>query len=377
MNTDNSVPTFFIVAGEASGDLHGGNLMEAIKKKHPGARFVGHGGDSMCSAGLEPMYHTDDLAIMGFSEVIKHLPYMLNVMGESLGALRSLKPDRIILIDYPGFNLRLAKNSHGLHIPITYFILPQLWAWKENRIKYFHQFIDQALSIFPFEPDWFESRGVETEYVGHPFSELEGSKTSKDHFYQKHNIKETDRILLLLPGSRQQEINRHLSIYIEAARLAQESNQNIKILIGKASGVSIENYGNDILIEKDDIRSAISHSNVAITTSGTASLECAVLDTPEAVCYKLSGMSGFLAKRLNKSPFVSMANLISGREVVPELLQNKVTPQNILNAIDPLLKNTNERREMLEGFSEIRRALGLPGVYERAADTILKRTIHG
>ena len=377
MKTDNRVPTFFIVAGEASGDLHGGNLMGAIKKKHPEARFVGHGGDNMCAAGLEAMHHTDDLAIMGFSEIIKHMPYMLNVMGESLGLLRSLKPDRIILIDYPGFNLRLAKNSHGLHIPITYFILPQLWAWKENRIKYFHQFIDQSLSIFPFEPEWFKSRGVETEYVGHPFSEIEGPKTTKEHFYRKHNIDETDRILLLLPGSRQQEIDRHLSLYIEAARAAQQSNQNIKILIGKAPGVSIKNYGSDILLETDDIRSAISHSAAAITTSGTASLECAVLDTPEVVCYKLSGMSGFLAKRLNKSPYVGMANLILGRGVVPELLQNNVTSKNILKAIDPLLKHTNERRKMLDGFNEVRRALGLPGVYERAADAIIKRTIHG
>ena len=201
--------------------------------------------------------------------------------------------------------------------------------------------------------------------------------TTKEHFYRKHNIDEKSRILLLLPGSRQQEINHHLSIYIEAARAVQKSNQNVKILIGKASGVSIKNYGSDILIETDDIRSAISHSAVAITTSGTASLECAVLDTPEVVCYKLSYVSGFLAKRLNKSPFVSMANLILGREVVPELLQNNVTSKNILKAIDPLLKHTNKRRKMLDAFNEVRRGLGLPGVYERAANAIMKRTIHG
>ncbi len=377
MKTDSGAPKFFVVAGEASGDLHGGKLIEAIKKKSPDAQFVGHGGDNMRAAGLELIHHTDDLAIMGFSEVVKHLPFMLNVMGESLGALRSLRPDRIILIDYPGFNLRLAKNSHGLNIPITYFILPQLWAWKENRIKYFHQFIDQSLSIFPFEPDWFESRGVKTEYVGHPFSEIEGPDTPKDLFHQKHNITETDRILLLLPGSRQQEIDRHLSIYIGAARLAQQRDQNIKILIGKAPGVSIKDYGNDILIETDDIRAAIHYSTAAITTSGTASLECAVLDTPEAVCYKLSGISGFLVKRLNKSPYISMANLISGRKIVPELIQKEAAPQKIFKAIEPLLKNTNERREMLDGFNGVRRALGLPGVYERAAEIILKRTIHG
>ena len=377
MKTDSNRPTFFIVAGEVSGDLHGGKLIEAIKKKTPAARFVGHGGNKMQSAGLELIHHTDEMAVLGFSEIVKHLPFMLNVMGESLGELRTLRPDRIILIDYPGFNLRLAKNSHGLNIPITYFILPQLWAWKENRIKYFHQFIDQSLSIFPFEPDWFQSRGVKTEYVGHPFSEIIGPGTPRDHFYKKHNIETADRILLLLPGSRQQEIDRHLEVYMDAARKVQKSEQNIKILIGKAPGVSMPDFGGDVLVESDDIRSAINYSTAAITTSGTASLECAVLDTPEVVCYKLSRMSGFLAKRLNKAQYVSMANLISDREIVPELLQKEVIPQNIVKEIKPLINSTKDRREMLDGFSAVRRTLGLPGVYDRAAGAILKRTIHG
>ena len=377
MKTDNNTPTFFIVAGEVSGDFHGGKLIEAIKKINPETRLVGHGGNKMQSAGLELIHHTDEMAIMGFSEVVKRLPFLLNVMGESLGELRRLRPDRIILIDYPGFNLRLAKNSHKLNIPITYFILPQLWAWKENRIKYFHQFIDQSLSIFPFEPDWFQSRGVKTEYVGHPFSEITGSETPRDIFYKKHNIKTADRILLLLPGSRQQEIDYHLEVYIDAAREVQKSEQDIKILIGKAPGVSMPDFGGDILVESDDIRSAINYSTAAVTTSGTASLECAVLDTPEVVCYKLSRVSGFLAKRLSKTQYVSMANLISGREIVPELLQNEVKPQNIAKEIKPLINSTNDRRAMLDGFSEVRRTLGLPGVYDRAAGAILKRTTYG
>ena len=152
--------TYFIVAGEVSGDLHGAKLMSAIKNRDPDCYFVGHGGDRMVNAGLDIMYHTDQLGVVGFSEVVKHLPLMLNVMGESLGKLKELNPSRIILIDYPGFNLRLAKNCHRLNIPITYFILPQLWAWKENRIKPFKEYIDQSLSIFPFEQDWFNNRGV-------------------------------------------------------------------------------------------------------------------------------------------------------------------------------------------------------------------------
>ena len=171
--------TFFIVAGEASGDMHGGKLIDEIKKRHPNSRFIGHGGDRMVESGLEIMEHVDKLAVLGFSEVIKHLPFLINVMGESLGKLREVRPDRIILIDYPGFNLRLAKNCNGLRIPITYFILPQLWAWKQKRISFFHQYIDQALSIFPFEEDWFEKRGVPTNYVGHPFTEIGEIRTPR------------------------------------------------------------------------------------------------------------------------------------------------------------------------------------------------------
>ena len=162
---------FFIVAGEQSGDLHGSNLINSIKKLHPDASFIGHGGDRMISSGLEVMHHVNDLAIMGFTEVIKHLPFMINVMGESLEKIKLIRPNRIILIDYPGFNLRLAKNTRPHGIPISYFIMPQLWAWKENRKKYFHKYIDQSLSIFPFEQEWFEKRDIPTNYVGHPFSE--------------------------------------------------------------------------------------------------------------------------------------------------------------------------------------------------------------
>ncbi|MBN4080733.1 lipid-A-disaccharide synthase [Caldithrix abyssi] len=377
MGASYSQTTFFIVAGEASGDLHGAKLMQAIKKREPSSRFVGHGGDRMTKAGLERMVHTDQLAIMGFSEVIKHLPFMLNVMGESLGKLRELRPDRIILIDYPGFNLRLAKHCHGLNIPITYFILPQLWAWKENRIKSFQNYIDQSLCIFPFEEDWFEARGVSTNFVGHPFSEIEKPETDKTQFFAKHNLDESDKILTLLPGSRQQEVDRHWPIYCETVELLHRERPKLKVVVGKASGVVIPNSIKGLSFEENDIRAAIAYGTAALTASGTATLECAVLDTPEVVCYKLSTLSGLIARKLNKSPFAAMVNLLAGREVVPEFLQNDVTGENLADALKPLLGHSNKRRTMLESFDEVRRSLGLPGVYDRAADFILKRTIHG
>jgi lipid-A-disaccharide synthase len=297
-------------------------------------------------------------------------------MGESLGKLREVRPDRIILIDYPGFNLRLAKNCDGLKIPITYFILPQLWAWKENRIKSFHRYVDQALSIFPFEKDWFEKRGVPTNYVGHPFTEINDIKMSREQFLSRHKIRKDQIVLTLLPGSRQQEIDRLLPIYISAAKELQRQQKKLKIVIAKAPGITLPIIDEDILVEKDNIRAAISHAKAAITTSGTASLECAVLDTPQIVCYKLSRFSSVLANYLNNAPYISMANLVADKKIIPELIQNDVTKKQIIKAIRPLLQTTLERRKMLEGFSGVRRNLGLPGAYKRAAEAIIKRTAH-
>jgi lipid-A-disaccharide synthase len=375
MNSNKASQTFFIVAGETSGDMHGAGLISEIKRILPESNFIGHGGDKMIKSGLEVMHHIDNLAVMGFSEIVKHIPFLLNVMGDSLGKLREIRPDRIILIDYPGFNLRLAKNCNGLNIPITYFILPQLWAWKEKRIQSFHKYIDQSLSIFPFEQDWFETRGVPTSYIGHPFSDILHVDITKEQFLFKHNILNNEPILTLLPGSRQQEVDKHLPIYLSSARALQQNEHSLKILIAKAPGINMPKLSKDILVEEENIRAAISYAKASITTSGTASLECAVLDTPQIVCYKLSKISGFIANQLNNSPFISMANLVAGKKVVPELIQNDVNKKQIVRAVQPLLSNSNERKKMLEDFNGVRRTLGLPGAYTRAAEAIIKRTI--
>lgn len=365
-------PKFFIVAGEQSGDLHGSKLIQAIKKQEPSAVFIGHGGDRMVSSGLEIMHHVNKLSIMGFTEVIKHLPYMINVMGESLEKIKETKPDRVILVDYPGFNLRLAKNCRPHSVPISYFILPQLWAWKENRIQYFHNYIDQSLSIFPFEQEWFESRNVPTNYVGHPFSEGLEPKLTKDEFYRKHKLENDDILLALIPGSRQQEIDKHLHLYYSAAQKIKAEVQRLKIIVTKASGVSLSIL-DDVLVEDEDIYGAMKYSKAAITTSGTASLECAMLDTPEVVCYKLSTLSYAITSLMNKSPFISMVNLIANREIVPEMVQRKASINNIVENILPLLSDTEKRKTMLSGMSQVRRSIGMPGVYERAAQAILSR----
>ena len=371
----NSEPLkFFLVAGEPSGDLHGGKLIRAMQNIHPNSTFMGHGGNAMKDAGMQILEHTDDLSIMGFVEVIKHLPRMMKIMGKTIDTITRTKPDRVILIDYPGFNLRLGKNIQHLGIPITYFILPQVWAWKEKRVETMKAVLDQALSIFPFEQDWFETRGLPTNYVGHPFAEQEHvDETSKD-FYQRHNLTIEHPVLVLLPGSRQQEVDRHWPIFLKTVERLKQDNPNLQIMVGKAVNVSFTPIPNTFKIE-DNARKAMVAGTAALVSSGTATLECAVEDTPMVVCYKLSGVSWWMANTMASVKYASMVNLIADEIIVPEFLQQDMTASNLVAAVLLLLDHKNNlRKKMLTGFEKVRRTLGMPGVYDRAAESILSKT---
>ena len=371
----NSEPLkFFLVAGEPSGDLHGGKLIRAMQNIHPNSTFMGHGGNAMKDAGMQILEHTDDLAIMGFVEVIKHLPRMMKIMGKTIDTITRTKPDRVILIDYPGFNLRLGKNIQHLGIPITYFILPQVWAWKEKRVETMKAVLDQALSIFPFEQDWFETRGLPTNYVGHPFAEQEHvDETSKD-FYQRHDLTIEHPVLVLLPGSRQQEVDRHWPIFLKTVERLKQDNPNLQVMVGKAANVSFTPNPNTFKIE-DNARKAMVAGTAALVSSGTATLECAVEDTPMVVCYKLSVVSWWMANTMASVKYASMVNLIADEIIVPEFLQQDMTASNLVAAVLPLLDHKNNlRKKMLTGFEKVRRTLGMPGVYDRAAESILSKT---
>lgn len=329
----------------------------------------------MAAEGMKILEHIDNLSIMGFTEVLKHLPYFVKIMGETLGAIRENRPDRIILIDYPGFNLRLAKNIHGFGIPITYFILPQAWAWKESRVKKLKKYVDQALCIFPFEQSWFESRGVPTSFVGHPFAELDTSGDTHIDFCKNHQLNPEHPILTLLPGSRQQEVDKHWPIFVETVDQIQKSIDTLQVVVGKAPGVEISPVTNNIRIEDDHPQEAIRHATAALAASGTATLECAVFDTPAVVGYRLSGISFSYISKVTTIPFASIVNVIADREILPEFLQNNMTPEKLTRALLPLMDQTQQRKTMLLGYEEVRRTLGMPGVYERAAEAILSKSL--
>ncbi|MCJ7802334.1 MAG: lipid-A-disaccharide synthase, partial [Candidatus Marinimicrobia bacterium] len=250
----NPVNTIFIIAGEESGDIHGAKLVHEIRKLNPSIRFIGHGGDKMKNAGVKVIEHVSALSVVGFTEAIRRLPYIRKVMKDTIRLIKKNKPIRIILIDYPGFNLNLAKKIQKFKIPITYFILPQVWAWKENRAFKIEKFTDQALSIIPFEKAWFNERGIGIDFIGHPFVDIEKPDINKDGFFAKQSLAVDKPLLTLLPGSRQQEIDRHWPIFNDTIIELHSIFPNLQFIVGKAPDVILPTCPEFVHIEKDDPR---------------------------------------------------------------------------------------------------------------------------
>lgn len=367
------INTVFIVAGEPSGDIHAAKLVSAIKVISPKTKFFGNGGDKMSKSGVEIIHHINDLSVMGFIEVIKHLPKLLNILQSTVSSIKNIKPDRIILVDYPGFNLRLAKKIKSLKIPITYFILPQLWAWKESRIKTMKNTIDQSISIFPFEAEWFNSRGLDTFYAGHPFIERNYDLDDKTNFFNKHNFKQDRPIIVLLPGSRQQEIDYHWPIFLKTVAILNKKTPGVQTIVVKYNNVTLNPVPAHIKIEVS-MRSAMKYGTAAISSSGTATLECALANLPIVVCYKMSYINWILFNFFGKVKYISIVNLIANKRIIPELIQHKMSPDNLTKKILPYLDITSKKRQAtIKKYKKLRKYLGSPGVFDRVANII----VHG
>ena len=367
------INTVFIVAGEPSGDIHAAKLVSALKVISPKTKFFGNGGDNMAESGVEIIHHINDLSVMGFIEVIKHLPRLLNIMDKTLSSIKNINPDKVILIDYPGFNLRLAKKIKKLNmdIHVTYFILPQLWAWKENRIKIMKKTIDQSISIFPFEAEWFKSKGLNTFYTGHPFIEKKHNSNNKTKFFDKHNFNKNQPILILLPGSRQQEIDYHWPIFLKTTSKLNKKFPELQTVVIKSDNINLTPVPNYIKIESSTFP-AIQYGTVAISSSGTATLECALANLPIVVCYKMSYINWILFNLFGKVKYISIVNLIADKKIIPELIQHEMTEKNIIKKISHYLDaKSNKRQKTLEHFNSLRKTLGKPGVFDRIANFVV------
>jgi lipid-A-disaccharide synthase len=363
---------YYIIAGEASGDLHGSNLMKALKIKDNKAEFRFWGGDLMQKVGGALVKHYKDLAFMGFLEVAKNITTILKNIKFCKNDILTNQPDLLVLIDYPGFNLRIAEFAKKNGVKVIYYISPQLWAWKENRVEKIRNYVDEMLVILPFEKDFYQKHGVHSHFVGHPLLDAISGLKSIDFedFKQKNNLNEK-KIIALLPGSRAQEVKKMLALMTSV----KSQFPHYQFVIAGAPSLGKEFYENFV----EDGVSFVSNktydllrcSTAALVTSGTATLETALLNVPEIVCYKSSQFSYEIGKRVVKNiKYISLVNLIMDQEIVTELIQNQLNTKNLVLNLREILTET-KREQMLKDFEKLRQKLGGKGASKNAADIII------
>ena len=375
---------YYLIAGEASGDVHASHLIAAIKQEDAQAQFRCFGGDMMKAQGAELVQHYRDLAYMGFLPVIRHLRTILRGMKRCREDILEWQPNVLILVDYPGFNLQIARfiKQHS-SIPVFYYIAPKIWAWKEHRIRDIKRDIDQLFSILPFEKDFYERKHhYPIYYVGNPTVDevdayLREHPLDADAFRQDNNLDERP-IIALLAGSRKQEVRDNLRRMVEAA---EPYSKDFQLVLAAAPGLEDEFYeecakGLEISIVRDQTYRLLQHSTAALVTSGTATLETALLRVPQVVCYymKAGRLASFARRLFLKIPFISLVNLIAGEEVVPELVAEQMTPKNVRQHLASILPGSPAREAQLQGYERMASILGEPGAPERAAKIILNLT---
>lgn len=367
-----------VVAGEVSGDLHASRLITGIKDRDPDAEFRFFGGECMsAAAGHDPEVHCDSMNVMGFSEVIRHLPTLLGHLRHASRLLTGWHPDALVLVDFPSFNLKLAKKAHRLGIPVHYFISPKVWAWKEWRVRTIKSYVNSMYSILPFETEFYSARGYKATYVGNPsvqeMDEVLGHITPLKHFLQRYGIEDPRPIIALIPGSRLGEVKNNLPLMIEACKQFPEH----QIIVGGAPSVPLRFYRQvaqypGLSVVFGSTHTLMKHARAALVTSGTATLETALLGTPQVVCYRANGrkLSYKIMEKLLKVKYVSLPNLIVNSRIVPELLVHQCTVASIAQHLCPLLIGSPERDRQLAGYKQMRSRLGTSVATDRAAQLI-------
>ncbi len=372
-----------IVAGEASGDLHGAHLVKAMRRHEPDLVFYGMGGVELTAAGVELLYDAKKLAVVGAFEVLAHLPDIITAQRILKKRMKEDRPCLLVLIDFPDFNLMLAKKAKKLGIPIFYYISPQVWAWRSGRVKTIGRLVDRIGVILPFEEQFYRDRGVQAHYVGHPLLDSVKVEMSRDAFCRRYEIDPDHKIVGLLPGSRKKEISALLPTFLEAAkRMQQKYQKHIVFLISLASTITEEDLQEngldayrqfvDIRIVRQNRYDMMAACDAVVAASGTVTLELAILNTPMVVVYKVSPQTYYLGKLLIKITYFSLVNLIAEAPVVPELLQDQGNPGSIEVELAFLLFDEYTRHKMQEGLSLVRQRLGEPGASENAARLALQ-----
>ena len=356
---------YFLIAGEASGDLHASHLIDSLKQLDPQAEFRFLGGDLMAAqTGTQPIIHYRDMAYMGFADVVRHLGKILGFLGTARRAIDEWQPAAVILVDYPSFNLKVAKYAHNLGIPVHYFISPKVWVWKEWRVKDIRRYVNHMYCILPFEPDWYMERGYHATYVGNPTVQ-EVAQASKDfpdfaRFIEKFSLPDKP-IIALVPGSRVREICDNLPLMLQAAARHPE----YQAVIAGAPSIDDSLYrdvmaASPVPVLRDATYPLVHHARAALVTSGTATLETALLGTPQVACYRFNGSkwSYNFYRKLLTGKYVTLPNLITDEPVIPELLMHLCTVDSIDAHLTQFLNDSAERTTMLDGYQRLAQRLG-------------------
>jgi lipid-A-disaccharide synthase len=377
-----AAPLVFLVAGEPSGDVLGGRLMAALRRSSGGAiRFAGIGGEAMTREGLTSLFAMDDLAIMGFAEVLPRLPRLLRRLDQTARAVAELRPDIVVTIDAPGFNLRLARRLRPLGVPLVHYVAPQLWAWRPERARRLAGLFDSILALFPFETEFFATLGIETVLVGHPA--IEAGPPVLGDFRMRLGIAAPAPVLAMLPGSRAGLARRMLPIYARTAAALAGHVPNLVVVVPVVPATrplveaALRNWAVParVISDPEDRQRVAALADAAVTTSGTATLELALAGLPMVVAYRTNPVSAILARRLIRVPHVALPNLVLGRAVVPECLQERCTAETLAAAAAPLLiREGAASAAQRASFAELRAALGGkdgPPPSERAAAAVM------
>jgi lipid-A-disaccharide synthase len=369
-------PSILIVAGDVSGDLHAGAVVRAWQQRGLNAELWGIGGDRLRAAGAELLYDVRQTAIMGFLEVLRHAGLVRRMWRDILRRVQSRPPDLAILVDYPGFNLRLARALKHRGLRVLYFICPQVWAWHSSRIWTLAQTVDRLLVIFPFERELFRDTGLTVDFVGHPFvDELTAFTAAPLNEWGSGQPR-----VGLLPGSRRQEVRRILPTLLAAAEQVRIRHPNAAFIVAAANDVTAE-LARRLIAQRSSrsvrspvvvgrTRDVLRQATAAWVASGTATLEAALLECPQVIVYRAHPLSYLLGRCLIRVPYIGMVNLVAGRGICPELIQHEATAVRLADAIEPLLTDTSQRQAMLFGYQEVRTKLGQPGAAARAAEIL-------
>ena len=367
--------SILIIAGETSGDNVGGLLCAELRRLRPDVELFGLGGDRMKNAGVDIIYHANQLSFLGFWEVIKNLPFIRQVGRSILTQIDLRKPSLAILIDYPGFNLRLAEKLKERKIPIIYYVSPQVWAWGKGRIQKIKRLVDKMIVVFDFERQMYREEGMDAEWYGHPLLEIVRSDCPRDDFLKYLGLSPGDKYIGLYPGSRKQEISRILPEMKDAIKILNKHEISYKGIVGCAPGIDEKLYkdigGGNLIYVQGKTYDLMAHSELNLIASGTATLECAILERPLFVLYKTSAITYQIARRLIKIPHIGLVNVVAGIKIVPEYIQGRCRAAQIARDIEKYFSNENSRTTMTKNLSAVRARMGKPGASAKVAQSVI------